>query len=133
MIKLPASCEDPLSFGYNIEGGGVGLGGGWRQQHLVSKHNSTLILPCHTLLLRLTHSCLRRKAQLCHQALTLQIARQAEPNYNNHTNRATHRPTRLEGASQSCLIYDAPRMHDVSLLPNRLSVSAHCDLQPATR
>ena len=57
-----ASCEDPLRFGYNMKGGG-GLGG---QQHYAQPfktnadafsqqtHNSTLILPRHTLPLRMT-------------------------------------------------------------------------------
>lgn len=31
----------------------------------------------------------------------------SDRNYNHHANRATHRPTWLEGASPSCLIYDA--------------------------
>jgi len=56
---------------------------------------------------------------------SLQIARQAGPNYNNHTDRATHRPTWLEGASQSYLIYVASQELYVALLPNNLS------LQPA--
>ena len=49
----------------------------------------------------MTHSAALTKkgTSMCHRALTLQIARQAGPNYNNHTNRATHRPTWLEGAS----------------------------------
>lgn len=99
-------------FGYNIEGGrwvqkgGGGAGVGDNNilcrlakqmlMYLVSKHNGTLILPRHTLLpLRMTHSAALAKKgpAMCHQALTLQIASHAGPNYNNHTNRATHRPT----------------------------------------
>lgn len=67
---------------------------------------------------------------MSHQALTLQIARQAGPNYTNHTNRATHRPTWLEGASQSCLIYDTPQNLYVARLPNRLPVLGNHNLQP---
>lgn len=51
---------------------------------------------------------------------SLQIARQAKLNYNNHTNRATHRPTWLEGASHSYLIYVASQNFYVALLPNNL-------------
>lgn len=134
-ITMLPSCVDPLSFGYNMKRGRwVMKGEAWGDNyilrrlakqmlmHLVSKHNSALILPRHTLSLRMTHSAALAKkgTAMCHQALTLQIARQAGPNYNNHTNRATRRPTWLEGASQSCLIYDAPQKPHVALLPNRL-------------
>lgn len=45
---------------------------------------------------------------MCHPDPTLQIARKAEPKY-DHTTRATHRPTWLDGTSLSCLIYDTPQ------------------------
>lgn len=113
-----------FDFGYDMRGGRwVRMGGGMvynnilrrldKQMvvHLVSKHKSVLIVPHHTPPLRMTHrAALAKKSMaMCHPAPTLQIAQQAGPNYNNHTNRATHRPTWLEGASLSCLIYDAPR------------------------
>ena len=103
-----ASCEDPLRFGYNMKGGGA-----WGDNNimrslskqmlmrLVSKH-TTAHLSSHATPCRCAwHSAALTKkgTSMCHRALTLQIARQAGPNYNNHTNRATHRPTWLEGAS----------------------------------
>lgn len=50
----------------------------------------------------------------------LQIAHRAGLNYNNHTNRATHGPTWLEGVSWCYLIYVTSQKLHVALLPNNL-------------
>lgn len=70
-----ASCVDPLSFGYDTKGGRwVKKGEAWggdnnfsrrlakqMLMHLVSKHNSILILPRHTLPLLMTHSACKER------------------------------------------------------------------------
>lgn len=63
-----------------------------------------------------SNSCEERHGNV--SSRSLQMTRQAEPNYNNQTNRATHSPTWLEGASQSCLIYVSSQKLCVALWPN---------------